>query len=160
MAKKDVAPASKNVAVLTSDELQNASTWEDYTKLLSAQGVDLILAHETLGDGFALVKDKNVFVGKPIMFLEWRFNEGDQGEFVSARVICQEQNGIARYILNDGSTGIYQQLKELSESRNVYGGLAVRNGLRRSDYTYDEIDDKTGEVKQKPATTFYIDTSA
>lgn len=159
MAKsKDVA--EKNVAILTTDELQNAVTWDDYTKLLNSQGVELILAHETLGDGFAVVKDKNIFLGKPLMFLEWRFNEGDQGEFVSARVIVQEQNGIARYILNDGSTGIYQQLKELSESRNVFGGLAVRNGLRKSDYTYDDVDEKTGEVKQKPATTYYIDTSA
>lgn len=112
-----------------------------------------ILSATELGDGWAVLnnKEKSRLVGVPLLVLSWTFNEGDNGEFASLQVLTNNE----RMIVNDGSTGIYQQLKALSENGEMRAVYA-KHGLRESKYTYQ--DPKTGE--EKPASTFYIDTSA
>jgi hypothetical protein len=113
---------------------------------------DIVSAAE-YGTGFEVLdKDaKGQLVGVPFIILDWVINEGDFGEFVSLRLVTQDNR---KLIVNDGSTGIAKQVREMAEAgeqRAVY----VKKGLRRSDYEYT---DKNGA--KKPATTFYLDTSA
>lgn len=123
----------------------------DILKQLEANGE--IMSAAELGNGWGVLgsKEKGRLVGVPLLVLSYNMNDGDNGEFVSMQVVTNTE----RLIVNDGSTGIYQQLKDLSEdgeTRAIY----CKHGLRRSDYTY--TDPKTKEEKE--ATTFYLDTSA
>lgn len=123
-------------------------------------GAELVSADETLGNGFTILnKDaKDVLIGLPCIFMSWNFNLGDNGEFVSAQVVARGPGGSTiKAIVNDGSTGIYRQLSEYTRRSNgKQGGMIARRGLTRSDYTYE--DPTTGE--SRPATTYYIDTTA
>jgi hypothetical protein len=123
----------------------------DILKQLEKDGE--IMSAAELGSGWAIVnnKEKGRLVGVPLLILSFQFNEGDNGEFVSAQVLTNTE----RLIVNDGSTGIYAQLHEIAEAGNVKA-IYCKHGLRESKYEYE--DPKTGE--KKPASTFYIDTSA
>lgn len=134
----------------TDDEL--ASIQDFSTALAAAQSKGNVYeAEHTLGTGFKILEEKDHLVGVPFVVLRWRFHNGNFGPFVSAEIVT-ENNG--RYILNDGSTGIYQQLKAFGEKTGQNGGLLVKGGLTRSDYEYK--DEKGRDV---PATTFYLSTS-
>jgi hypothetical protein len=114
---------------------------------------DIVSASE-YGTGFEVLdKDaKGQLVGVPFIILDWVINnEGDFGEFVSLRIVTQDNR---KLIVNDGSTGIAKQIREIAEAGELRA-LYVKKGLRRSDYEYTE---KNGA--KKPATTFYLDTSA
>lgn len=113
------------------------------------------LASDAIGDGFALTDNKDQFIGAEMIFLKWIFSEGDfidaqTGEkrgFVSARVVTRA----GKFVINDGGSGIYEQLRMFTQDREgQQGGLVARKGLRRSDYVNEYGN----------ATTFYIDTSA
>jgi len=160
---------SKDVAIVApkfeSAELRSISSFEDAVRLLADKiGQENIHAADELGDGFMLLpdEDKDTLKNIPCLFLTWQFNpEGKFGEFVSARVVANFGNGnLGRYILNDGGTGIYAQLREFTDANNgTRAGMYARHGLRRSDYMAQIPDPKTGEIVPTPATTFYIDTT-
>src|SRR5438270_347349 len=78
----------------------------DILKQLEANGE--IMSAAELGNGWAVLgsKEKGRLVGVPFLVLSYSMNDGDNGEFVSAQVVTNTE----RLILNDGSTGIYQQL--------------------------------------------------
>jgi hypothetical protein len=114
------------------------------------------LASDAIGDGFALTDNKDQFIGKPCIFLKWTFSQGDfidpktkeKREFASIRVVTPG----GKYVINDGSTGICDQLRQFTmENFGRQGGLISARGLRRSDYEHPEYGS---------ATTYYIDTSA
>lgn len=121
--------------------------------LKALEGAGEVMSAAELGNGWGVLgsKEKGRLVGVPLLVLSYQFNEGDNGEFVSAQVVTNSE----RLIVNDGSTGIYQQLKDLAENGETRA-IYCKHGLRRSDYTY--TDPKTKEEKE--ATTFYLDTSA
>jgi hypothetical protein len=154
MAKsQDVAQQS-----FTDDDLLSIQSFEDAVKVAAdVLGSDSILrADEVIGNGFAILEHKDALIGKPLFFLQWDFREGDIGEFVSIVTVAQGTNGeIEKWIVNDGSTGVMKQLKTFTEKTGRKGGLMVRRGLRRSDYRFIGEDGK-----EKPASTFYLDTSA
>ena len=137
----------------SDDELRNIESLDSLRALLG----DKIGQATDLGSGFAVLDsdDKRRLVGVPLMFVFWTFNDGDNGEFVSAHVVQFDRAGKinGKFIINDGSTGILAQLKEYSERTGSQRGLFVEKGLRASDYRV-EIDGK-----EQPATTFYIDTT-
>jgi hypothetical protein len=143
---------------LSNSVLRDMSTFDDIVALFPDGLVD---ASQVLGDGFTLLDsdDKIRLVGVPLALLEWRFTDnGKFGEFVSIRLAQLDEAGInivGRYIVNDGSTGIKDQLKDYSTTYGQNGGLIVRNGLRRSEYDY--TDDKGAT---RPAVTYYLDLSA
>lgn len=127
-------------------------TYADVARALDASG-EVVSAQE-FGSGFSVLdtKEKGRLVGVPFIILDWQFNEGDNGQFVSLRVITQANE---KLVINDGSTGIYRQLMEIAdtgEERAVF----CKRGLRVSNYDY--TDPKTQE--KKPASTYYLDTSA
>jgi hypothetical protein len=86
---------------------------------------------EEFGTGFELVSDKNSLVGVKFVLLKWNFTQGDFGVFVSAAVVTAKGR---KYILNDGSTGICQQLREFSMRTGKFGGFVAPRGLRSSQY--------------------------
>lgn len=107
------------------------------------------------GTGFS-VADKSTLVGVPLLFLQWRFIEGNMGEFAAAHVITGDGRKV---VIVDGSTGIRDQLMRVTATRIKRGqdsvasrsALKVKGGLRRSDYQFDD-----GSGKMKDATTFYL----
>lgn len=140
------------------DQLRDLSSFEDAARMVAEAYGDLVSADTVLGDGFTLLesKDKALLCGLPLILMEWAFRDGDHGRpFASVRVMARNKDGgVSRYIFNDGSTGIAEQLAKYTKRTGKLGGLVVKNGLRRSDYDYEE----DGVTKQ--ATTYYLDTSA
>lgn len=86
---------------------------------------------EEFGNGFAVLKDKSVLVGKKFLMLKWGFSQGDYGMFASVAVVTVDGG---KYILNDGSTGICRDLHTFSVQHGRYGGFIAENGLRVSQY--------------------------
>lgn len=87
---------------------------------------------EEMGSGFQLLQDKRPLVGKKLLFLKWGFTSGDYGVFCSAAVVTADGG---KFIVNDGSTGICTQLRELSMKTGKFGGSVAPRGLRESSYT-------------------------
>ncbi len=149
--------------VYSNEELAAIKTPDDAFKLalkngfVVAGGVER--STEVLGNGFAVLptKDKAKLVGVRFLIMSWQYNEGDQGEFVSANIVTKDGD---RFVLNDGSTGILRQLRQLEARRReeapglpdaIYRtNLMAENGLRASDYDV-EIN---GKVTR--ATTYYL----
>lgn len=187
-SKKDTAPAQTpaqsdsteivpEVAATPSefsrDELSAITSFDDAMRLASMTYGTVVTADEEIGDGFkvATEDDKRRLCGVPLMFLEWSIRDGDFGAYVSVRAVAQTESGITKWIINDGSTGIAEDLTSFQKKTGRTGGLFVRKGLRVSDYF---IDAETGTPLSKKeygeyiargdktarAATFYLDTSA
>lgn len=140
-----------------TEDYRNMTSFDEAAALVLASYGVISTAADELGDGFALLKkeDKNRLVDVPLLFVAWEFypsDQGSKGEFVSAHVITKDN---LKFIINDGSTGIYEQLRDFTDTRNVKGGLLAAHGLRKSEYPYTDDDGK-----EKSATTYYINTAA
>jgi hypothetical protein len=163
------------VRTFTDAELADIDSWDvAMAKATAAYGAIPSAATE-LGTGFRIAtdRDKERLQGVPLLLLEWSFNPGDFGEdFVSVAAIQrQDDGGITKWIINDGGTGIREQLREYTNKTGKTGGLGVPKGLRPSTYY---IDSETKQPLTKAevrvalidgrqltsATTFYLDTSA
>jgi hypothetical protein len=111
--------------------------------------VPLVLSGaEVFGDGSEFIKDKDRLIGVPFYVLEWHFNvdPANGREYANVLVMTSED---VKLRFNDGSTGIYAQLKKVTEEHGVMP-IACKFGLRRSDYTT--------EVNGKPekSRTYYL----
>ena len=137
----------------TSAELEAPSLYsEDEIKGLTSFGDAVALANEKggitdgkdLGIGLEVV-EKEQLVGVEMILLEWRFNTGDFGPFVSVTAMTKDNR---KLVFNDGSTGIYAQLTEITDEAGKHGNIYLRKGLRKSNY-----DNPQGEGK---STTYYL----
>ena len=139
---------------INAEQLRGVSSFDDALALMRETYGDsaIALASEVLGDGFALTDNKDQLCGVGLAFISWLKSDGDFGDFLAARVVTEDGR---KFVITDGSTGIYQQLMTFAQERGRMGGLVAKNGLRRSDYTYTD-----SEGKERPAVTYYIDTSA
>lgn len=138
----------------SSDQLADLASFEDALKLARELYGDaaVVAASEVIGDGFKLLDNKDQLIEVPFLAIAWDFHQGTHGEFVSVKVMTKDGQ---KFVLNDGSTGIRDQLMSYSANSGNYGGLFCMKGLRRSDYTYtDEKGNESG------ASTYYLDTSA
>lgn len=150
---KEIMPI-KQPRLFTDETLAAIDSFDAVLALVQSQGLATANASD-LGNGFVLLanKDKPKLVGVSFVILDWRFNDGDHGEFVSMMVLTKDGK---KYIVNDGSSGIYENMKTLT--RKLNDGRAVTyvpKGLTQSDYFFDETQ-PDGTVKRKPATTFYL----
>lgn len=155
------------------DQRSAIETWDDALRLAMEEfGTILNIADTSLGDGFRVASedDKRRLIGVPLLLLEWRWVDGDFGDYVSVAAIAQGDNG-TKWIINDGSTGIREQVREIETKYGVNGGVMVRNGLRVSDYNTDLetgeplskkewIEANKANKKTGKGHTFYLDTSA
>lgn len=145
------------ISRLSESDLADIRTFADAVQISGSLHGTVEQASDALGNGFEVLdgNGKAGLVGVNLLLIEWKFSEGDNGEFVSAMaIIPQADGGIRKVVINDGSSGIYRQLRDYSDKTNRYGGLMVRKGLRRSDYEVLVM----GAMKK--STTFYLDTSA
>lgn len=146
-------------SVFDEDALRELRTFDEAVALTTTHQGPVDTADAVLGDGFAVLskEGKARLCGVPLLLMEWAFRPGDFGTpFVSVRLAARNPDGgMSRYIVNDGSTGIAEQLAKFTKKTGRMGGLLVKNGFRKSEYDYT---DETGETR--PAVTYYLDTSA
>lgn len=121
----------------------------DARQAIAEAGVALLSSSTLFGDGSEFIKEKDKLVGVPFLVLEWRFimDEDTHREYVNV-LVMNGQGAKARF--NDGSTGVYQQLKQVTDEMGVVA-IECRGGLRKSDYTF--TNDK-GETSK--AATYYL----
>src|SRR5258705_6186656 len=126
MARTEVTEnEAKTVARYNRDQLKSLTSFDE--ALLLAQEIygDVVQASAELGDGFEIIPkdDKIQFVKVPMILLSWGFGQGDHGEFVSIRAVTKDGR---RVVINDGSTGIYAQLREYTDTNGGRdGGMFV-----------------------------------
>lgn len=149
------------VPQISPTQLRDVESIDDALELLrGTYGESAVeTAAGALGDGFALTKNKDQFIGKPCVFLHWSISEGDfpvrdadgkttgeVGKFVAARIVTRG----GKFVIVDGGTGIAKQLIDYTETTGkTY--LVAQKGLRVSRGYSNQYTDN-GE-------TFYIDTS-
>lgn len=184
---KDVATRDENAEVdrgrirslsttetFTDKELRSVGSFDDALALIQREYGDVVSVTEHLGNGFALLQrdQKAKLVDVPFLILHIRFSEGDYSDdgFVTMAVVTGKGE---RFILNDGSTGIRDQLFELvANNPGRYGGYQVPGGLRVSVYDTcfgcgkprpdaQEVCAGCGDTstKRAPGETYYLNTS-
>lgn len=157
MATKDMvnkdAIAEANKFNLSEDSLSEMGTIEDAFAAFSDMGAVVDDAENYSVSWGPILENKDQLVGAEFLAVEWRFNKGTYGEFVTIYVMTRDNQ---KYILNDGSTGICGQMRAITDKRVMEGknlpqtALHIRRGLRRSDYQ-TEVDGKTID-----ASTYYL----
>jgi hypothetical protein len=117
----------------TDSTLRNVSSFEDAMALASEVYGDVKDITQELGNGFTLLsrEDKNRLVKKPFVVLHFGLTEGDFGTFASVAVVTKDNK---KFIFNDGSTGVRDQLVDLAQTHKRFGGFMVPNGLAESEY--------------------------
>lgn len=155
-----VVPSS---VILSDTALGAIDSFDAALMLLQDAGV-VVESAADYGSGFSVV-EKESLVGVPFVIVEWRFNDGKFSEpFVSAECVTKHGDKV---VINDGSTGICRQLREIAEQRENAGnpnarmGLVVPNGLTRTDYWFNEDTKETSSKPQTgkgwgPARTYYL----
>lgn len=135
---------TKNQSVIPDDVLNSIRSVDDAIKVL---GVTDLNGLSWDASPYKLA-DKDILVDRAFLAVQWKFHESKEyagSEFVSVYLITQDSiNGETHFVINDGSTGICRQLKELTESRiknghkTPYSGALVKGGLKLS--VYDRVD--------------------
>lgn len=147
-----MAKASNDVAIpqanYDNDTLRTVDSFDAAMQLVTETLGAPADASQELGNGFAICENKDVLIGQAIILISWSFSMGDFGEFVSANVVTQAG---AKWVVNDGSSGIYKQLREYTDRTGRNGGMLVKRGLRKSEYSNDFTEH---------GVTHYLDTSA
>lgn len=94
---------------------------------------------DVAGDGYSLLKDKATLENIPFLIIDWNgvVDPDTQRDYASIRLITADGR---KYRVNDGSTGIYSQLKTIRDRTKLIGGIKVPKGLFKSEYF---VDDKT-----------------
>lgn len=127
---------------------------------------------EVLGTGFEILnkEDKDRLLG--VHFFVMTFNtdiDGDTGKYASMSVVT---NGGEKFVVNDGSTGIREQLIKYRDKTGRSGNFHVRHGLRVSRYRWCDVgheqavfNERTDKCPQcantdwQKGATYYLNTS-
>ena len=150
--------ATDSTPVLRKDSLADVKTFADALALLSDAGIDVVSTTE-YGDGFVMERNLRSLVGIDFVILDTQFSTGDFGEFVILRIVTTDDR---KLIITDGSTGICQQMRDITSKAGRTTGFAVKGGLVESNFRFNE---QTGNVVRpgepgyeqgKPATTYYL----
>lgn len=121
-------------------------TWEE---IAEAFGGEVIVFE---GSPYKVV-DKKALVGVPFMIADIRLYEGKWGV---AAAVCALTKDNDRVVFNDGSTGVYEQVKYFLTAKKRKAGILCPEGLRASNYEKEVRDGMTDEITMIPATTYYI----
>jgi hypothetical protein len=124
---KSLARAEK----FSDANLREVQTFEQAFALAEEAWGEVIDISKELGNGFMLVTDKSVLIDVPFVILSFAFNEGTWGTFTSVAVVTKDNR---KFIFNDGSTGVCEQLVELAREHKRFGGYLVQGGLSQSTY--------------------------
>lgn len=141
----DMLPVEK-VHTFTEDELSDISGFGDALRM--AAGAGMLVGRDIIGDGFQVI-DKADLVNRKCVILDINFYPGDYGDAVALKGVRDDGT---KFVINDGSTGIRDQMKALIKRLDgKFHPFTLENGLRESRYTYE--DDKGNET---PAVTYYL----
>lgn len=169
-------------------QLKNLS-WDQVEALAADLPDEQMLDASQLGDGFTLLDgdDKKHLIGVPFAILDWDvWPSKDRPGTYFTSMILKTKDPVAKlgggtdFRINDGSTGIHRQLKEIRKA-GFTGLIRCMNGLRVSeDYVVTQpktdengnyvLDEETGHPIQEPVldpmtgkeihgTTYYLDTA-
>ena len=160
---------AKRASFFNDDVLREIVTWDDLGNVVKSNDV-LVNNLADYGPGLVVVANKDTLIGVPMMIVNYRFHEGDNGPFVSAVAITKNPvtvEGIetSKVVINDGSTGIFSQLQNIELQRVADGTDEIRplycpKGLRKSEYERKDengapiLNERTG--KPERATTYYL----
>lgn len=143
------------VVPLTSAKEIDTMSASEYATWIQEQGAVIV---EFKGSEWDLVGDKDALVDKPFVIAGIRFSTGDNGPFCS--VLCYTGPKFAeKVVFNDGSTGVYSQLRDYVDKHNRNTGIHCK-GLRVS--RYQRKDPDTSELMfnddgtPKMAATYYL----
>lgn len=121
---------------------------------------------DVAGDGYILTRDKEQLVNVPFVVIDWRdvVDDATARMYATIRLITSDGR---KYRINDGSTGIYQQLTEIRDRHGLSRGIAVAKGLFKSEYLVSNDEHNYGQVvakdysgKKGPAATYYLNQSS
>jgi hypothetical protein len=125
------AKALANANRFTDEELRNITSFDDALALAQSVYGEITDITEELGNGFTLISDKSPLVDNPFVIVSCAFNDGDFGSFASVAAVTKDGK---KYIFNDGSTGVHNQLFELARTKKRTGGFMAPSGLTASEY--------------------------
>jgi len=126
------------------------STFEDLERFFEQEGGIV----EVEGSPWESIP-KATLVDKEFVIVHTKFYEGTYGPTVA--LLCFLREGNRRVIINDGSTGLFQQVKGMVERTGRMGGFYAPKGLRVSTYSYQPVDfDGNPMGNPIPASTYYL----
>ena len=135
---------------LSDEALAGITSYEDAVRAINEAGGKIESAAD-YGNGFAVV-EKETLIGIPLLLIEWRFNEGDNGDFVSVEALTK--NG-EKVVFNDGSTGLRDQLHLITTRREEAGVASPQMGL----LCPTGLTAKTYKRKDETGALLYVDPS-
>jgi hypothetical protein len=140
-------------------------TWDELVEYAAENYGEII---EIQGSPWEVV-DKAQLVGVPFMIADVRAYFSDKFARDVVAVMLMTENALPdtrgnHYVINDGSTGIFEQITQMIRSTGRKVGISCSGGLRVSNYEYQETDldgepmlDSKGKPKPAiQASTYYI----
>lgn len=130
-------------------------TFEEMEEFFASEGG--ILTFE--GSAYSVL-DKDKLIGVPFMIADVRFWHSDKYDREAVSVMLLTKTTIEdkdHFVINDGSTGIYEQVKQMVQSSGRKAGIMCPNGLRVSEYD-TVVHDEFGNEPDKTikSRTFYV----
>lgn len=166
------APKGASEAVEPSDadlELHREALTPETVKAATAtyKGIDFIPdTWEEVAEAFAgeivvfegspwKVVDKDTLIGVPFMICDVRVSWSTKFDnpFVNILALTKENEKV---VINDGSTGIMEQMLHMLNKSKRKAGIMCENGLRKSEYEVEVYDAFKDETKTIQAATYYI----
>jgi hypothetical protein len=151
VTKKDSAKGA--VGDESTEVAEFKASWGEvgnWDEAVAALGNVVFNSTEEFGDGSVKV-GKEQLLGVRFLLLEFTFHVDKKTNREYVNVLLMAENGKKAWF-NDGSTGIYRQLKHFEKKRMLTGGILCESGLRVSEY--EHTDERTGEVSM--ASTYYL----
>jgi hypothetical protein len=134
----------------TDEALKNFDSWDQVVQ----ETGNVTSAADVLGNGYSILEDKSKLLNEPFMIVKYGVHPSELNGKVFTTIHVLTKGG-DKYVVNDGSTGIHQQLMDLKTEMGTICPLMVPRGLRVSEYDYE--DPKNGSKTK--AKTYYINTA-
>lgn len=148
--KEEKTTAVIPVDGFTDDALKDIDSWDAVVQITG----NVTNAADVLGNGYSILEDKSQLLNTAFMVVKYGVHPSELNgkEFTTIHVLTKAGE---KYVVNDGSTGIHEQLKTLKEEMGTVCPLMVPRGLRVSEYDYEDPEKGT----KTKAKTYYINTA-
>ena len=128
---KQVEVSHKSAVEIVADTI----TIADAEAAFLAAGLPVLDFASLTGDSWGEIVDKQTLVDVPFLIVDVKFNQGDFGEYAAVLIMLKDGS---RAVFTDGSSGVCQQLLRLQDMTDGrMAGIAVRRGLKKSEYEKD-----------------------